>query len=137
MKKKLNVSLARIAFVLTATSFMTLVMIFLVGCDSSGSSEVIVPGSEVKIKPGDKLFSIEGHWRGEILNVNTEPIMVEGKELEWSFSRVYARNDKWPKRYSWAKPGAPERSFPWFTVVLPNDSRLYGQTLHATIQFKV
>jgi len=81
-----------------------------------------MPGSEVKIKIGGMLHSIDKHWRGEIIDVKTKSITVGGKDIEWSFSNVYSQQDKWPRSYSFSHQGAAGNSYPWVAVVIPNDS---------------
>ncbi len=128
-------NIGRTAFGLSALASLTIAVPLLTGCDRTGKD--VVPGDEVRVQVGGMLHSIDEHWRGEILDVETEPIMVDERMLEWSFTNIYSRQDNWPERYSFSDQAPAGNSYPWLKVVIPADSRLYGQTLRATIKFKV
>ena len=103
------------------------------------ASERIRPGQDHTLSTRwGGLLAVEGNWRGEIVDVRTEPVqLADGTRYKWAFEKISSRSATWSNDYSLLDPRGAENVSTYFTVLLPDDYRLYDQELQAEVTIKV
>lgn len=112
--------------------------------DSSESlnvTRIMTLGTNARLSLAEKQ-GIGGQWRGEILKVKTEPVLLrDGTKHEWAFEEVSTQD-----RHTWGSNiqtnsflGMPvgDDDACWIDILLPEDKNLLGKKLKFGIEIEI